>query len=78
MRGGRRAAEGPGGTEVATAANINSTRRSEKVKVLGETLPKVQRLQDPRTFQHTFTYKHKHKSRGLTSRRIHCGVEVTK
>jgi hypothetical protein len=35
MRGGRRAAEGPGGAEVATAANINSTRRSEKVKVLG-------------------------------------------
>jgi hypothetical protein len=34
-----RAAEEPAGTEVATASNINSTRRSdsEKVKVLGET-----------------------------------------
>ena len=36
MRGGRRAAEGPGGAEVATAASINSTRRSEKVGVLVE------------------------------------------
>jgi len=38
MRGGRRAAEGPEGTQVATAANINSTRRSENVKVLGENI----------------------------------------
>jgi hypothetical protein len=36
MRGGRRAAEGTGGAEVATAASINSTRRSEKVGVLKE------------------------------------------
>ena len=32
-----RAAERPGGAEVATAANISCTRRSAKVKVLGET-----------------------------------------
>jgi len=36
MRARRRAAEGPGRAEVATAVSINSTRRSEKVKVLGE------------------------------------------
>jgi hypothetical protein len=36
MRGGRRAAEGPGGAEVATAASIDSTRRSETVGVLEE------------------------------------------
>jgi len=34
--GGRRAAEGPGVAEVATAASINSTMQSEKAGVLEE------------------------------------------
>ena len=91
MRGGRRAAEGPGGTEVATAANINSTRRSEKVKVLGENITEGSEAAGPENVRaHVYIQAqttrprqgpriHKlHSIRGLTNRRIHCSVEVTK
>jgi hypothetical protein len=34
VRGGSRASEGPGRAEVAPAASLDGTRRSEKAKVL--------------------------------------------
>ena len=60
MRGGSREAEEPGRAEVAPAASLDGTRRSEKAEVLEEAWTEVQRMRDPRTSEHTFTYKHAH------------------
>ena len=56
VRGGSRSAEEPGRAEVAPAASLDGTRRSENAEVLAKALPEVQRLKDPRTSEHTFTY----------------------
>ena len=75
MRGGRRAAEGPGGTEVATAANINSTRPTAGGDMTEGS--EAARPENVRAHVYIKARTHQaHKSRG-PGRRIHCGVEVT-
>ena len=75
--GGRRAAEGPGGAEVATAASMNSTRRSEKAAVLEEACQKGSKAQRPENVRahvhiHTYTLCTQPRGPGL---RIHCEIE---
>jgi hypothetical protein len=59
VRGGSIEAEEPGKAEVAPAASLDGTRRSEKAEVLEKAQREVQR-RDPRTSQHTVTYKDVH------------------
>jgi hypothetical protein len=79
MRGGRRVGEGQGGAEVATAANINITRRREQVKVPDDTTKGSGPAGPDNARAHVYMQARihqAHESRGPVCR-IHCGVEVT-